>query len=115
MAFSPQSYHYVLVDLAKLAGLFASRMLCLLLISDALLPHLPFSRMRVLCFDHLEQRFHDVLSSGIAMVTSRKEALGVERERRLQLHQHRPQRIEMDIHNMRSGSTHTLSKNYFCV
>ncbi|KAG7269007.1 hypothetical protein CRUP_033499 [Coryphaenoides rupestris] len=62
--------------------------------------------MRVLFFDHLEQRFHDVLSSSLAMVASRKQALGVERERRLQLHQRRPQRIEMDIHNLRSAELH---------
>ncbi|KAK0136776.1 Coiled-coil domain-containing protein 180 [Merluccius polli] len=64
------------------------------------------TQMRVLFFDHLEQHFYDVLSSSVAMVASRKEALGSEQELRLQLQKLRPQRIEMDIHNMRSAELH---------
>ncbi|XP_056448075.1 coiled-coil domain-containing protein 180 [Gadus chalcogrammus] len=63
-------------------------------------------QLRTLSFDHLEQHFHDVLSSSAATVASRKKALDSEQELRLQLHKLRPQRIEMDIHNMRSAELH---------
>ncbi|XP_071390835.1 coiled-coil domain-containing protein 180 [Centroberyx affinis] len=57
------------------------------------------TRVRVLFFEHLEQRFHDVLSSSVAMVTDRKEALRSEQELQLQLLD--PQHIQTHIHNPR--------------
>ncbi|KAK5871781.1 hypothetical protein PBY51_004642 [Eleginops maclovinus] len=49
-----------------------------------------------LFLDHLEQRFRDVLSSAVAMVTERKEALRTEQEVLLQ--QLHPQHIETHIY-----------------
>ncbi|XP_070690406.1 coiled-coil domain-containing protein 180 [Pempheris klunzingeri] len=57
------------------------------------------SRMRSLFLDHLEQRFHEVLSSAVAMVTDRKEALRSEQE--LQLQQLNPQHIQTHIYKPR--------------
>ncbi|XP_054466409.1 coiled-coil domain-containing protein 180 [Anoplopoma fimbria] len=57
------------------------------------------SSMRTLFLDHLEQRFHDVLSSAVAMVTDRKEAACSEQE--LQLKQLNPQHIETHIYQPR--------------
>ncbi|XP_070761112.1 coiled-coil domain-containing protein 180 [Enoplosus armatus] len=57
------------------------------------------SRTRTLFLDHLEQRFHDVLSSAVAMVTDRKEALRSEQE--LQLQQLNPQHIQTHIYQPR--------------
>uniref|UniRef100_A0A8C9Z926 DUF4455 domain-containing protein n=1 Tax=Sander lucioperca TaxID=283035 RepID=A0A8C9Z926_SANLU len=57
------------------------------------------SRMRTVFFDHLEQRFHEVLSSAVAMVTDRKEAVRSEKE--LHLQQLEPQHIETHIYQPR--------------
>ncbi|XP_078141532.1 coiled-coil domain-containing protein 180 [Centroberyx gerrardi] len=67
------------------------------------------TRVRVLFFEHLEQRFHDVLSSSVATVTDRKEALRSEQELQLQLldpqhiqtHIHNPRRAELLLHRQR--------------
>ncbi|TDH13406.1 hypothetical protein EPR50_G00057390 [Perca flavescens] len=56
-------------------------------------------RMRTVFFDHLELRFHDVLSSAVAMVTDRKEAARSEKE--LYLQQLEPQHIETHIYQPR--------------
>ncbi|XP_039658387.1 coiled-coil domain-containing protein 180 isoform X2 [Perca fluviatilis] len=56
-------------------------------------------RMRTVFFDHLEQRFHDVLSSAVAMVTDRKEAARSEKD--LYLQQLEPQHIETHIYQPR--------------
>ncbi|XP_044191035.1 coiled-coil domain-containing protein 180 isoform X1 [Thunnus albacares] len=57
---------------------------------------LALSRTRTLFLDHLEQRFHDVLSSAVAMVTDRKEAVRLDQE--LQLKQLDPQNIQNHIY-----------------
>lgn len=57
------------------------------------------SRTRTLFLDHLEQRFHDVLSSAIAMVTDRKDAVHLDQE--LQLQQLDPQNIQTHIYKPR--------------
>ncbi|XP_062273933.1 coiled-coil domain-containing protein 180, partial [Scomber scombrus] len=54
------------------------------------------SRTRTLFLDHLEQRFHDVLSSAVAMVTDRKDAVRLDQE--LQLQQLDPQNIQTHIY-----------------
>ncbi|XP_069581651.1 coiled-coil domain-containing protein 180-like, partial [Brachyistius frenatus] len=54
------------------------------------------SRTRTLFVEHLEQRFHDVLTSGVAMVTDRKEA--VCRQQEVHLQQLNPQHIERHIY-----------------
>ncbi|XP_039979107.1 coiled-coil domain-containing protein 180 [Xiphias gladius] len=57
------------------------------------------SRTRTLFLDHLEQRFHDVLSSAIVTVTDRKEAVCLEQE--LQLQQLNPQQIQTHVYQSR--------------
>ncbi|XP_049435658.1 coiled-coil domain-containing protein 180 isoform X2 [Epinephelus fuscoguttatus] len=57
------------------------------------------NRMRTLFFDHLEQRFHDVLSWGVATVTDRKEVVRLEQE--VQLQQLNPKHIENHIYQQR--------------
>ncbi|XP_049908026.1 coiled-coil domain-containing protein 180 [Epinephelus moara] len=57
------------------------------------------NRMRTLFFDHLEQRFHDVLSWGVATVTDRKEVVRLEQE--VQLQQLNPEHIENHIYQQR--------------
>ncbi|XP_040897839.1 coiled-coil domain-containing protein 180 [Toxotes jaculatrix] len=57
------------------------------------------SRTRTLFLDHLEQHFHDVLSSAVAMVTDRKEAVCSEQE--LQLQQLNPQDIQTHVYQPR--------------
>nr|XP_020450815.1 coiled-coil domain-containing protein 180 isoform X2 [Monopterus albus] len=53
------------------------------------------TRTRTLFLDHLEQHFHDILSSAVAMVADRKEAVSSEQE--LQLQQLDPQHIQTHI------------------
>ncbi|XP_044051690.1 coiled-coil domain-containing protein 180 isoform X2 [Siniperca chuatsi] len=57
------------------------------------------SRTRTMFLDHLEQHFHDVLSSAVATVTDRKEAARLEQE--LQLQQLNPQHIRTHIYQPR--------------
>ncbi|XP_027140165.1 coiled-coil domain-containing protein 180 isoform X4 [Larimichthys crocea] len=57
------------------------------------------SSVRTLFFDHLEQRFHDVLSLAVAMVTVRKEAVHSELE--LELQDFNPEHIETQIYQPR--------------
>ncbi|XP_051250618.1 coiled-coil domain-containing protein 180 isoform X2 [Dicentrarchus labrax] len=57
------------------------------------------SRMRTLFLDHLEQHFHDLLNSSVAMATDRKEAVRSEQE--LQLLQLNPQHIQTHIYRPR--------------
>ncbi|XP_043096059.1 LOW QUALITY PROTEIN: coiled-coil domain-containing protein 180 [Puntigrus tetrazona] len=54
-------------------------------------------------FSHLEERFHSTLTSTVTFVETKKEKLKAELELRLQLHQPRAARIEMDIHNVRAA------------
>uniref|UniRef100_A0A3Q1G1V0 Uncharacterized LOC110967087 n=1 Tax=Acanthochromis polyacanthus TaxID=80966 RepID=A0A3Q1G1V0_9TELE len=54
------------------------------------------SRTRTLFLDHLEQRFHDVLSSAVVMVTEMKEALRSEQE--VQLQQLKPEHVHAHIY-----------------
>ncbi|XP_068457838.1 coiled-coil domain-containing protein 180 isoform X2 [Clinocottus analis] len=64
------------------------------------------SRMRTLFFDHLEEHFHDILSSAVAMVTNRKEAVRSEQElhlkeldpQHLQTHIYLPRLAELQLH-----------------
>lgn len=57
------------------------------------------SSMRTLFLDHLEQHFHDVLHSAVAMVTVRKEAVHSELE--LELQDLNPEHIETQIYQPR--------------
>ncbi|XP_071328457.1 coiled-coil domain-containing protein 180 isoform X2 [Trachinotus anak] len=57
------------------------------------------SRTRTLFLDHLEQRFHDTLSSAVAMVTDRKKAVCLEQE--VQLQQLNPHHIQTHIYQPR--------------
>ncbi|KAK2838233.1 hypothetical protein Q5P01_015445 [Channa striata] len=57
------------------------------------------SRTRTLFLDHLEQHFREVLSSAIAIVTERKEAVSLEQE--LQLQQLDPQHIQTHVYTAR--------------
>ncbi|XP_056273872.1 coiled-coil domain-containing protein 180-like [Pseudoliparis swirei] len=68
------------------------------LFNGELLTH-TLGRMRTLFFDHLEQHFHDVLSSAVAMVTARKEAASSEQE--LHLKELNPQNIQTHIYQPR--------------
>ncbi|KAK5933197.1 hypothetical protein CgunFtcFv8_004843 [Champsocephalus gunnari] len=64
------------------------------------------SRTRTLFLDHLEQRFHDVLSSAVAMMTERKEAVLTEQEvlmqqlhpRHIETHIYLPRLAELQLH-----------------
>ncbi|XP_033969387.1 coiled-coil domain-containing protein 180 isoform X2 [Trematomus bernacchii] len=64
------------------------------------------SRTRTLFLDHLEQRFHDVLSSAVAMMTERKEAVLTEQEvlmqqlhpRHIKTHIYLPRLAELQLH-----------------
>lgn len=62
------------------------------------------SRFRTLFLDHLELHFSEVLSSAVAMVSERKEAVRLELE--LQLLQLNPEHIQTHICQPRLGSTH---------
>ncbi|XP_024131730.1 coiled-coil domain-containing protein 180 isoform X2 [Oryzias melastigma] len=53
------------------------------------------TRFRVLFLDHLEQHFSEVLSSSVAMVAQRKDAVRIEQE--LQLQQLNPKHIQTHI------------------
>ncbi|XP_067377136.1 coiled-coil domain-containing protein 180 isoform X1 [Channa argus] len=57
------------------------------------------SRTRTLFLDHLEQHFHDVLSSAVTIVTEKKEAVSLEQE--LQLQQLDPQHIQTHVYTPR--------------
>ncbi|XP_077087784.1 coiled-coil domain-containing protein 180 [Siphateles boraxobius] len=54
-------------------------------------------------FSHLEERFHIILTNTMTVVEAKNEKLKAELELRLQLHQPRAKRIEMDIHNVRAA------------
>ncbi|XP_016356513.1 coiled-coil domain-containing protein 180 [Sinocyclocheilus anshuiensis] len=54
-------------------------------------------------FSHLEERFHITLTNTITVVEANKEKLKTELDLRLQLHQPRAARIEMDIHYVRAA------------
>ncbi|KAG1957044.1 hypothetical protein F2P79_007257 [Pimephales promelas] len=54
-------------------------------------------------FSHLEERFHIILTNTMTFVEAKNEKLKAELELRLQLHQPRAKRIEMDIHNVRAA------------
>ncbi|KAK2911716.1 hypothetical protein Q8A67_003849 [Cirrhinus molitorella] len=54
-------------------------------------------------FSHLEERFHITLTNAMIVVEAKKEKLKAELDLRLQLHQPRAVRIEMDIHNVRAA------------
>ncbi|KAF3695241.1 Coiled-coil domain-containing protein 180 [Channa argus] len=56
-------------------------------------------RTRTLFLDHLEQHFHDVLSSAVTIVTEKKEAVSLEQE--LQLQQLDPQHIQTHVYTPR--------------
>lgn len=62
------------------------------------------SRFRTLFLDHLELHFSEVLSSAVAMVSERKDAVRLELE--LQLLQLNPEHIQTHICQPRLGSTH---------
>ncbi|XP_029016754.1 coiled-coil domain-containing protein 180 isoform X2 [Betta splendens] len=57
------------------------------------------NRTRTLFLDHLEQHFHDILSSAVATVNERKEALSSQQE--LYLQQLDPQHIQTHIYEPR--------------
>ncbi|XP_026177567.1 coiled-coil domain-containing protein 180 isoform X2 [Mastacembelus armatus] len=67
------------------------------------------SRTRTLFLDHLEQHFHDVLSSAATMVTDRKGAVSSEQELQLQhldiqyiqTHIYQPRLAELQLHRQR--------------
>ncbi|XP_048045163.1 coiled-coil domain-containing protein 180 isoform X2 [Megalobrama amblycephala] len=59
--------------------------------------------VRQTIFSHLEERFHIILTNTMTVVEAKKEKLKAELELRLQLHQPRAVRIEMDIHNVRAA------------
>uniref|UniRef100_UPI0037E93FDA coiled-coil domain-containing protein 180 n=1 Tax=Semicossyphus pulcher TaxID=241346 RepID=UPI0037E93FDA len=67
------------------------------------------SRMRTLFLDNLDQHCHDVLSSTVAMLTHRKEALREEQELQLQqlnrqhvqTHIYQPRLAELQLHGQR--------------
>ncbi|KAM6954483.1 coiled-coil domain-containing protein 180 [Aplochiton taeniatus] len=61
------------------------------------------TRLRLFFFDHLENHFQDVLTSTVAVVAARKEALHSEHNLRLHLHTPRGARIKMDVHNTRAA------------
>ncbi|XP_029295799.1 coiled-coil domain-containing protein 180-like isoform X2 [Cottoperca gobio] len=73
------------------------------------------TRMRKLFLDHLEQRFHDVLHSVVAMVTDRKEAL--RSEQALQLHQLHPRHIQTHVYKPRLTELqlHRQRVEFHCV
>ncbi|XP_050966693.1 coiled-coil domain-containing protein 180 isoform X1 [Labeo rohita] len=54
-------------------------------------------------FSHLEESFHITLNNTMTVVEAKKEKLKAELDLRLQLHQPRAARIEMDIHNVRAA------------
>jgi len=65
----------------------------------------PHHSVRRTFFSHLEERFHIILTNTMTFVEAKNEKLKAELELRLQLHQPRAKRIEMDIHNVRAGLT----------
>ncbi|RVE68722.1 hypothetical protein OJAV_G00094210 [Oryzias javanicus] len=62
------------------------------------------TRFRVLFLDHLEQHFSEVLSSSVAMVAQRKDAVRLEQE--LQLQQLNPKHIQTHICQPRLAELH---------
>ncbi|XP_067294288.1 coiled-coil domain-containing protein 180 isoform X2 [Pseudorasbora parva] len=54
-------------------------------------------------FSHLEERFHVILNKTMTVVEAKNEKLKAELELRLQFHQPRAVRIEMNIHNVRAA------------
>lgn len=74
---------------------------------------LPHHRVRQTFFSHLEERFHITLTNTITVVEAKKRKLKDELDLRLQLHQPRAARIEMDIHNVRAGlSPHHIQSHF---
>lgn len=59
--------------------------------------------IRLLFFNHLEERYQTALTNTMNIVAAKKEALKSEQDLRLHLHQPRAKRIEVDIHNVRAG------------
>lgn len=68
----------------------------------------PHHSVRQKFFSHLEERFHIILTNTMTVVEAKNEKLKAELELRLQLHQPRAVRIEMDIHNVRAGLSHHI-------
>lgn len=68
----------------------------------------PHHSVRQTFFSHLEERFHIILTNTMTVVEAKNEKLKAELELRLQLHQPRAVRIEMDIHNVRAGLSHHI-------
>ncbi|XP_051955131.1 coiled-coil domain-containing protein 180 [Xyrauchen texanus] len=54
-------------------------------------------------FNHLEERFHVILTNTMTVMEAEKERLKAELDLRIQLHQSRAKRIEMDVHNVRAA------------
>ncbi|XP_056314464.1 coiled-coil domain-containing protein 180 [Danio aesculapii] len=54
-------------------------------------------------FSNLEERFHIILTNTMTVVEAKKEKLKAEFDLRVQLHQTRAVRIEMDIHSVRAA------------
>ncbi|XP_051522130.1 coiled-coil domain-containing protein 180 [Myxocyprinus asiaticus] len=54
-------------------------------------------------FNHLEERFHVILTNTMTVTEAEKERLKAELDLRIQLHQSRAKRIEMDVHNVRAA------------
>uniref|UniRef100_A0A4W5QDV3 Coiled-coil domain containing 180 n=1 Tax=Hucho hucho TaxID=62062 RepID=A0A4W5QDV3_9TELE len=59
--------------------------------------------LRLLFFNHLEERYQTALTNTMNIVAAKKEALKSEQDLRLHLHQPRAKRIEVDIHNVRAA------------
>ncbi|KAK6312841.1 hypothetical protein J4Q44_G00161880 [Coregonus suidteri] len=59
--------------------------------------------IRLLFFNHLEERYQTALTNTMNIVAAKKEALKSEQDLRLHLHQPRAKRIEVDIHNVRAA------------
>ncbi|KAI4898344.1 hypothetical protein NFI96_024571 [Prochilodus magdalenae] len=54
-------------------------------------------------FNHLEERFHAVLSNTVTIILAKKEQLKAELDLCLHLHQTRAKRIEMEIYDVRAA------------
>ncbi|MBN3299810.1 CC180 protein, partial [Amia calva] len=64
--------------------------------------------VRLAFFEHLEDRYETIPTNSVNIVAAKKDELKSELELRLHLHQPRAKRIEMDIHNVRSGESPEL-------
>ncbi|KAF5896750.1 coiled-coil domain-containing protein, partial [Clarias magur] len=58
--------------------------------------------VRIIFFNHLEERNQEVLNHSVVIMETKKEKLKSELDLRLHVHQLRAKRIEMDIYNVRA-------------